>query len=179
MIQALLNILYSDIEVWSLKRLKDTHDSTICPNTILPQPAIGTQTEIEIWEALVAKRLQVIQSQSVDPHLRPVAFSPRGQDGVIVCGCSGGCTEAYVISSRNQWDWVPHCLFGLDLRPQSRRNRHVGIRPDLGSSQRRSSPQGFECLLRSSMDANRPMYLVGPPDLFEQRLCNRDPRRSR
>src|SRR5258707_4102524 len=95
-----------DIEVWSLRRFTDTHDdSTPHPNTILGIDlsgdasllAIGTRTEIEVWDARVGGRHQVFQSQSFDPHRRPVAFSPRGEliastgpDGVIIVDVQAG-----------------------------------------------------------------------------------------
>src|SRR5258705_6007331 len=107
-IQTLANDLTNkyDIEVWSLRQLTDTHDdSTLHPNTILDidlsgdasRLAIGTRTEIEVWDARVGRRRQVFQSQSFDPHQRPVAFSPRGEliastgpDGVIIVDVQAG-----------------------------------------------------------------------------------------
>ena len=88
-----------NIRVWSPRPVTDTHDSTPHANTILAIDlsddasvlAIATQTEIEIWDARMGQRRDVIQTQSANPNQRPVAFSPRGElivsssrDGIIV-----------------------------------------------------------------------------------------------
>ena len=88
-----------DIRAWSPRRLTDTDDSTPRANAILRIDlsgdasliAITTQTAIEIWDARIGQRLDVIQIQCADSNHRPIAFSPRGelivsssQDGIIV-----------------------------------------------------------------------------------------------
>src|SRR5258708_22677251 len=114
-IQTLANDLTDkyDIEVWSLRQLTDTHDdSAPHPNTILDidlaagasRLAIGTRTEIEVWDARVGRRHQVFQSQSFDPDRRPIAFSLRGEliastgpDGVIVVDVQAGVLTSYLV----------------------------------------------------------------------------------
>ena len=94
------------IEVWSLRRFTDTHDNSAPhPNTILNIDlssdasllAIATQTEIEIWDARIGRRRDVILTQSANYNTRPVSFSPRGelivsssQDGIIIVDAQAG-----------------------------------------------------------------------------------------
>ena len=86
------------IQAWSPRRLDYTNDSTPLANTILgidlsgdaSLVAIATRTAIEIWDARIGQRRDVIQTQSASYH-RLVAFSPRGElivssskDGIVV-----------------------------------------------------------------------------------------------
>ena len=93
-------------QVWSLKDFGDTRDDLdLHPHTILGMDlsedatllVIVTQPEIEIWDARIGRRRQVIQSQSANSNDRPVAFSPRGElvtssgkDGIVVADVQAG-----------------------------------------------------------------------------------------
>ena len=77
-------VIHNDnLEVWSTRRLMDTNDSTphayairaidLSPDASLL--AIVTKTTIEIWDARISQRRDVIQT----PDCRLVAFSPRGE----------------------------------------------------------------------------------------------------
>src|SRR5258708_22362693 len=98
----ILIYMNDDIQVWSLSQFMDTnaprddirgvdlsHDASLL--------ALATETGIEIWDARIGQRRQVIQSRKGDSWHRAVAFSPKGElivssskDGFIVVDVRAG-----------------------------------------------------------------------------------------
>ena len=95
-----------DTQIWSLKHFGDTHySSNTRLNTILSVElsrnasllAVGTQTEIEVWDARMGQRRHIIRSQSANSDKRLIACSPRGdfiasidRDGIVVVDVQAG-----------------------------------------------------------------------------------------